>query len=210
MAHRRNRDGVVRAGEVRIVDVPVILPVIASRGHDVGAEPAAAVIDRTVDPGEEVRRPRSVLLVGGKRGDETPGMVDHVEVLLGAHGLAEQRERVDGERVDAHKRRIIGDADRAAAVVLRGDDTRHSRAVIVGRSAWRRTVNTAAEHNVLRCVIVVIEIVMGELDAVVINRNGHPGAGIVVPNAGNVEIDAGNTAALSGVLQVPLIAEQIV
>ena len=71
-------------------------------------------------------------------------------------------------------------------------------------------MKVTAEHDVLRGVVVIIEVVVSELDAVVIDRNRNAGAGIVIPNAGYIEIDPRNATALPGVLQMPLITEQIV
>ena len=56
-------------------------------------------------------------------------------------------------------------------------------------------------------IVVVVQIVVGVLDAIVDHTDAHTSACVVVPNAGYVDVDSGLPAALAVIQQVPLIAK---
>ena len=71
-----------------------------------------------------------------------------------------------------------------------------------------RILPDAIDEDVPARIIVVVEIVMRVLDFIVENADMDAAAVIVVPDRRNVDIDAGSSAQLAGVAQVPLIIEQ--
>ena len=65
-------------------------------------------------------------------------------------------------------------------------------------------VGCAANHQMLGGVIIVIEVRMGEIDAVVIDTDRDARARVVVPNCRDIDIDASGAAGLPGIPEVPL------
>ena len=51
---------------------------------------------------------------------------------------------------------------------------------------------------------------MGVLDTVIDDADANAASGVIVPNAGNIDIDPGQATALAGVEQMPLIVEQFI
>ena len=102
------------------------------------------------------------------------------------------------ENAIGRDRSIEGRADNTRPVLFRRDQPGNGRAVKVGTSRLGIGVIAAIVELAGR-VVIAVEVEMIGLDAVIDHAHTDPGPRIVIPNAGDVDIDAGNTAELSGV-----------
>jgi hypothetical protein len=54
------------------------------------------------------------------------------------------------------------------------------------------------------------EVSMGEVEAVIDDSDALPAPGIVGPDACEIEIDPGSAAGLAGILEMPLVRQEII